>query len=115
MPKDPRRLLGVLRRRAWIILAVVAAGAAIAVALGNRAGRKRGELERWFSGPEGPSALFAGRALPFDETAALVWARLMAVFAAVVVLPSDGKLDVRRSDFGACPAVESNIDVRSCR
>src|SRR5579862_3221138 len=42
------------------------------------AGKKRRELERWFSGPEGPQALFAGRVLPFDETAALVWARLMA-------------------------------------
>ena len=42
------------------------------------AGKKRRELERWFSGPEGPQALFAGRVLPFDEKAALVWARLMA-------------------------------------
>lgn len=42
------------------------------------AGRKRRELERWFSGPEGPQALFAGRVLPFDEKAALAWARLMA-------------------------------------
>jgi toxin FitB len=42
------------------------------------AGKKRRELERWFSGPEGPQALFAGRVLPFDEGAALVWARLMA-------------------------------------
>jgi predicted nucleic acid-binding protein len=42
------------------------------------AGKKRRELERWFSGPEGPPALFAGRVLPFDEKAALVWARLMA-------------------------------------
>lgn len=41
-------------------------------------GRKRRELERWFDGPEGPRALFAGRILPFDESAALVWARLMA-------------------------------------
>jgi toxin FitB len=41
-------------------------------------GRKRKELERWFSGPEGPLALFAGRVLAFDEKAALVWARLMA-------------------------------------
>jgi capsular exopolysaccharide synthesis family protein len=39
LPMDPRRLLGVLRRRAWIILAVGAAGAAIAGALGIRAGR----------------------------------------------------------------------------
>jgi predicted nucleic acid-binding protein len=42
------------------------------------AGKKRARLERWFSGPEGPQALFAGRLLPFDEKAALVWARLMA-------------------------------------
>jgi hypothetical protein len=42
------------------------------------AGRKRRELERWFSGPEGPQALFAGRVLPFDEKAGLVWARLIA-------------------------------------
>jgi predicted nucleic acid-binding protein len=42
------------------------------------AGKKRRELERWFSGLEGPQALFAGRVLPFDEKAGLVWARLMA-------------------------------------
>src|ERR1700690_1691619 len=42
------------------------------------AGKKRRELERWFSGPEDPLALFAGRVLPFDEKAGLVWARLMA-------------------------------------
>ena len=42
------------------------------------AGKKRRELESWFSGPEGPQALFAGRVLPFDETSALIWARLMA-------------------------------------
>ena len=42
------------------------------------AGKKRRELERWFSGPEGPQAMFAGRVLPFDEKAGLVWARLMA-------------------------------------
>lgn len=42
------------------------------------AGKKRRELERWFAGPDGPQALFAGRVLAFDETAALIWARLMA-------------------------------------
>ena len=42
------------------------------------AGAKRRELERWFSGPEGPLALFSARVLPFDEKAGLVWARLMA-------------------------------------
>jgi len=41
-------------------------------------GKKRRDLESWFAGPEGPQALFAGRVLPFDETAALIWARLMA-------------------------------------
>ena len=41
-------------------------------------GKKRRELERWFSGPEGPQALFAGRVLPFDDRAGLIWARLMA-------------------------------------
>jgi predicted nucleic acid-binding protein len=42
------------------------------------AGKKRDQLDAWFSGPEGPPALFAGRVLPFDEKAAFVWARLMA-------------------------------------
>jgi toxin FitB len=42
------------------------------------AGKKRRELEAWFAGPEGPQALFATRVLPFDESAALIWARLMA-------------------------------------
>ena len=42
------------------------------------AGRKRERLEAWFSGPDGPRALFAGRILPFDEVAALVWAALRA-------------------------------------
>jgi hypothetical protein len=46
------------------------------------AGRKRRELEEWFSGPEGPQALFRGRVLPFDEKAALVWGRLMAAGSA---------------------------------
>jgi predicted nucleic acid-binding protein len=42
------------------------------------AGKKRRELERWFTGPDGPQSLFAGRVLPFDEKTGLVWARLMA-------------------------------------
>jgi toxin FitB len=42
------------------------------------AGKRRDELEVWFSGPEGPQALFAGRVLSFDEKAGLRWARLMA-------------------------------------
>ena len=42
------------------------------------AGKRREQLEAWFSGPEGPQALFDGRVLSFDEAAALIWARLMA-------------------------------------
>jgi toxin FitB len=42
------------------------------------AGKKRKRIERWFAGPEGPLALFAGRILAFDEKAALIWGRLMA-------------------------------------
>lgn len=42
------------------------------------AGRKRRELEDWFSGRSGPPALFSGRVLPFDEAAGMVWAQLMA-------------------------------------
>lgn len=40
-------------------------------------GRKRAALESWFAGSEGPLALFGGRILPFDESAALQWSRLM--------------------------------------
>jgi predicted nucleic acid-binding protein len=40
-------------------------------------GRKRDALEAWFFGPDGPQALFAGRILPFDDKAGLIWARLM--------------------------------------
>lgn len=46
--------------------------------LDKPSGKKRRALEEWLSGPEGPSALFAGRILPFDEKSALIWARLMA-------------------------------------
>lgn len=42
------------------------------------AGKRRDQLEAWFSGPDGPQALFAGRILPFDENAGVIWARLMA-------------------------------------
>lgn len=42
------------------------------------AGKRRDQLDAWFSGPQGPQALFAGRILSFDERAGLVWAELMA-------------------------------------
>lgn len=41
-------------------------------------GKRRDELETWFTGPDGPQMLFAGRVLSFDEKAGLIWARLMA-------------------------------------
>lgn len=41
-------------------------------------GKKRAALETWFGGREGPQSLFAGRILPFDEKAALIWGELMA-------------------------------------
>jgi predicted nucleic acid-binding protein len=54
------------------------------------AGKKRDQLDAWFTGPEGPQALFADRILAFDEKAGLIWARLMA----------DGKANGRpRSGF----------------
>jgi toxin FitB len=40
-------------------------------------------LEAWFIGTEGPAALFSGRVLPFDERAAMEWARTMAAGTAV--------------------------------
>ena len=46
--------------------------------LERQAGRQRDQLEVWFAGPDGPPAIFAGRVLPFDGKAGLVWARLMA-------------------------------------
>lgn len=46
--------------------------------LDKPAGKKRDQLEIWFAGPEGPQTLFAGRVLPFDQKAALVWAYLMS-------------------------------------
>lgn len=47
------------------------------------AGKRRDQLEAWYSGPEGPQALFAGRILAFDVSAGLVWARLMAAGKAI--------------------------------
>ena len=52
-------------------------------------GRKRSQLDTWFSGPEGPLALFAGRILALDERAGLLWARLMADGKAAVALAAN--------------------------
>ena len=39
-------------------------------------GKRRTELERWYVGPTGPQSLFAGKILPFDEKAGIVWGAL---------------------------------------
>jgi predicted nucleic acid-binding protein len=41
-------------------------------------GRKRAALDDWFHGSFGPRALFGGRILSFDESSAIVWARIMS-------------------------------------
>lgn len=41
-------------------------------------GRRQKQLREWFDSAQGPRALFAGRVLSFDESAALCWAHLMA-------------------------------------
>jgi predicted nucleic acid-binding protein len=72
-------------------------------------GRKRTQLEAWFSGPEGPLALFAGRVLPFDAQAALIWASLMA--DASVVGRSRSLLDTMIASVAAangCTVVTDN-------
>jgi hypothetical protein len=62
-----------LTTKAYRIAPVIRRGS-----LEKPAGKRREKLERWFSGPEGPPALFAGRVLPFDEKAGFVWAGLIA-------------------------------------
>ena len=41
-------------------------------------GKRRDWLFVWFHGPDGPLESFKNRILPFDEHAALIWARLIA-------------------------------------
>lgn len=67
------------------------------------AGRKREALDAWFAGPEGPQALFAGRILPFDDRAGLIWARLMA----------DGKI-AGRPRSGLDMIVAAVADANNC-
>jgi toxin FitB len=42
------------------------------------AGKRRRELEKWFTGRHGPEMMFVGRVLSFDGRAGLIWARIMA-------------------------------------
>jgi hypothetical protein len=64
-------------RRTWRCASLTVAEIWFGV-LEKPAGKKRTLLEKWFASAEGPQSLFAGRVLPFDEKAALIWARLMA-------------------------------------
>lgn len=41
-------------------------------------GKKRRELESWFSSVRGPREFFRGRVLAFDEASALIWGRIMS-------------------------------------
>ena len=41
--------------------------------------------------------------------------QVIAMFTAVVVFPSPGRLEVTSRDFGARPAVESSMEVRNWR
>lgn len=41
--------------------------------LARPAGRKREGIDAWFSGPDGPQTLFAGRIPCFDDASALAW------------------------------------------
>ena len=50
-------------------------------------GKKRDILDLWFSGPDGPQALFAGRILSFDDKAGFVWAQLMAEMLCLGYMP----------------------------
>lgn len=73
-------------------------------------GRKRRDLEKWFAGPEGPSALFAGRVLPFDEPADLIWARLMAQGTAALGQPRSAldTIIVAVAETNGCTLVTDN-------
>jgi predicted nucleic acid-binding protein len=64
-------------------------------------GKRRDQLEAWFTGPAGPAALFANRILAFDAKAGLIWGRLMA----------DGKARGRpRSGFDAIIAATAEAN-----
>ena len=67
------------------------------------AGTKRKALDTWFTGRDGPQTLFAGRILPFDERAGLIWARLMA----------DGKI-ASRPRSGLVMIVAATAEANGC-
>ena len=72
-------------------------------------GKKRERLEAWFAGPEGPQSLFKGRILPFDEKAALVWARLMSEGRAMGKPRSDLDMIIAAvAETNECVIVTSN-------
>ena len=52
-------------------------------------GKTRDALHKWFLSVDGPSSIFRGRILPFNETAAFIWAELM-VEGKKIGRPRDG-------------------------
>lgn len=79
-PAPPARLLDWMAERtdAELFIAALTVAELQRGVLELPAGKRRRELEAWFAGADGPRALFAGRVLPFDEAAGLIWAELMA-------------------------------------
>ena len=72
-------------------------------------GKKRERLESWFLGPDGPQSIFHGRVLPFDEKAALVWARLMSAGRAVGKPRSDLDMIIAAiAEANGCTVVTDN-------
>lgn len=56
----------------------IAISSIISGVLEKPAGKRRDRLEDFLSGPDGLQALFSRRIFSFDESAAFIWARLMA-------------------------------------
>jgi len=79
-PRPPESLLSwmSMQRDEDLFIASLTVGEIRRGILEKPRSKKREALDNWFSGPEGPQALFAGRILSFDDKAGLVWARLMA-------------------------------------
>lgn len=79
-PAPPARLLDWMAERtdAELFIAALTLAELRRGVLELPAGKRRRELEAWFTGPDGPPAIFGGRVLPFNETAGLIWAELMA-------------------------------------
>lgn len=79
-PRPSARLLGWLEEQEddSLFISTLTLGEIHKGILEMPVGRRQKQLREWFDSAQGPRALFAGRVLSFDESAALCWARLMA-------------------------------------